>query len=59
MQYAMQAMMWGMQARNEVRVLAGLKHPNIVRYFESFVDSPGGRLLIVMELCEVRSALRD
>lgn len=42
-----------LQARNEVRLLAGLKHPNVVRYFESFVDSRDGRLLIVMELCEV------
>lgn len=47
-----------LQARNEVRLLAGLKHPNVVRYYESFMDAREGnrdefRLFIVMELCEV------
>lgn len=41
------------QARNEVHVLATLNHPNIVKYYESFLDNHDGRLLIVMELCEV------
>ncbi|KAK9805089.1 hypothetical protein WJX73_004295 [Symbiochloris irregularis] len=39
------------EARNEVQMLAGLKHINIVRYYESFVDEKD-RLLIIMELCE-------
>ncbi|KAK9809793.1 hypothetical protein WJX73_006988 [Symbiochloris irregularis] len=40
------------EARNEVHVLATLDHPNIVKYYESFLDQHDGRLLIVMELCE-------
>ena len=42
-----------MQARNEVRVLASLSHPNIVKYYETFVDEKSGKLQIVMEFCEV------
>lgn len=34
-------------------MLATLQHPNIVKYYESFLDNHDGRLLIVMELCEV------
>ena len=37
-----------------MHLLAALKHPNIVNYYESFLDAHDGRLLIVMELCEVR-----
>lgn len=44
------------QARNEVRVLASLNHPNIVKYYETFVDGSSGKLQIVMEYCEVRLA---
>ena len=36
-------------------MLATLNHPNIVKYYESFLDHQSGRLLIVMELCEVQS----
>ena len=46
-----------LQARNEVHLLAALKHPNIVGYFESFLDAHDGRLLIIMELCDVRALL--
>ena len=42
-----------MQARNEVRVLASLNHPNVVKYYETFVDEKSGKLQIVMEYCEV------
>ena len=38
-----------------MRVLASLNHPNIVRYYETFVDEKSGRLQIVMEYCEVGS----
>lgn len=41
------------QARNEVRVLASLNHPNIVKYFETFIDEKSGKLQIVMEYCDV------
>lgn len=44
-----------MQARNEVRVLASLNHPNIVKYYETFVDGSSGKLQIVMEFCEVQT----
>lgn len=37
-------------AMNEVRILAQLKHKNIVRYKEAFVN--GGKLHIVMEYAE-------
>ena len=42
-----------MQARNEVRVLASLNHPNIVKYYETFVEEKTGKLQIVMEYCKV------
>ena len=35
----------------EVRLLASLEHPCIVRYFETFVLPSPPRLCIVMELC--------
>ena len=34
---------------NEVRILASLYHPNILGYYESFVEN--GRLYIVMDFC--------
>ena len=36
-----------MDAVNEIRLLASVRHPNIVAYNEAFVD--GNRLCIVME----------
>lgn len=38
------------EALNEVHILHALDHPNVTRYFESFVDD--GNLNIVMELAE-------
>lgn len=35
---------------NEVRLLASVRHPNIVSYHEAFAD--GNRLCIVMEYAE-------
>ena len=37
------------EAVNEVRLLAGVAHPHICEYYESFVD--GNKLCIVMEYC--------
>ncbi len=34
-------------------MLATLNHPNIVKYFETFVEEKTGKLQIVMEYCEV------
>ncbi|KAJ3214049.1 hypothetical protein HDU81_001795, partial [Chytriomyces hyalinus] len=36
----------------EVNILRELRHPNIVRYYERFVDRPGSRIYIIMEWCE-------
>ena len=38
------------EAKNEVAVLAKMKHPNIVAYKESFLDS--GNLYIVMDFAD-------
>lgn len=35
---------------NEVRLLASVRHPNIVSYYEAFAD--GNRICIVMEYAE-------
>ena len=39
-------------ALNEVRILASLKHPNIVGYKEAFYDDPSKTLNIVMEYAD-------
>jgi NIMA (never in mitosis gene a)-related kinase len=37
-------------AINEVRILASIKHPNIISYKEAFIDKGSESLAIVMEL---------
>lgn len=39
-------------AINEVRILASIKHPNIISYKESFMDQASESLCIVMELVD-------
>lgn len=36
-------------ALNEIRLLASVKHPNIVQYKESFIDDHSQTLCLVME----------
>jgi len=38
-------------AEHEASILAGLRHPNIVRFYDSFID--GVEFCIVTEYCEV------
>jgi NIMA (never in mitosis gene a)-related kinase 1/4/5 len=37
-------------AANEIRLLASVKHPNIIRYYEAFLD--GNWLCIIMEYAQ-------
>jgi NIMA (never in mitosis gene a)-related kinase len=39
-------------ALNEVRLLASVKHPNIVQYKESFIDEQSQTLCLVMEYAD-------
>mmetsp|Transcript_7627 Transcript_7627/g.7002 ORF Transcript_7627/g.7002 Transcript_7627/m.7002 type:complete len:94 (+) Transcript_7627:10-291(+) len=39
-------------ALNEVRILASIKHPNIIAYKEAFIDEPSSSLCIVMEYAD-------
>ena len=39
-------------AINEVRILASIKHPNIISYKEAFLDQKSESLCIVMELVD-------
>jgi NIMA (never in mitosis gene a)-related kinase 2 len=39
------------QLVSEVNILRELKHPNIVRYFDRFVDRENGMIYIMMEYC--------
>jgi len=36
---------------NEIRILASFKHPRLIRWYETFVESELQELCIVMELC--------
>lgn len=40
-------------AINEVRILAFIKHPNIISYKEAFIDKGSESLAIVMELVDM------
>jgi len=40
-------------AINEVRILASIKHPNIISYKEAFIDKNTDSLCIVMELVDM------
>lgn len=44
-------------ALNEVKVLSMLDHPNIIRYFENFLEDKA--LMIVMEYAEGRPAVYE
>jgi NIMA (never in mitosis gene a)-related kinase len=39
-------------ALNEIRLLASIKHPNIVQYKESFIDEQSSCLYMVMEYAD-------
>lgn len=39
-------------AINEVRILASIKHPNVIQYKEAFLDENSKSLCIVMELAD-------
>lgn len=39
-------------ALNEVRILASIKHSNVICYKEAFFDEPSGMLCIVMEYAD-------
>ena len=44
-------MVHGMQAKNEVKVLNSLNHPNIVKYYECYQER--NMMHIIMEFCQV------
>lgn len=44
-------MVRGLQAKNEVKVLNSLNHPNIVKYYECYQER--NMMHIIMEFCQV------
>ena len=46
------------QLLNDIRILCSIDHPNILKYFESFVVESEGTLCVVIEYCDYGS-LRD
>ena len=45
----------GLQAKNEVKVLNSLNHPNIVKYYECYQER--NMMHIIMEFCQVNLPL--
>lgn len=43
------------RALREIRILASIYHPNILMYYDAFVDLAEGNLIIVTEYCEKKS----
>ncbi|KRX07956.1 Protein kinase-like domain [Pseudocohnilembus persalinus] len=41
-----------LNALNEVRILASIRHPNVIGYKEAFLDDKSNSLCIVMEYCD-------
>jgi NIMA (never in mitosis gene a)-related kinase len=39
-------------ALNEVRILASIRHPNVISYKESFIDAASSSLCIIMEFAD-------
>ena len=39
-------------ALNEVRILASIKHPNIISYKEAFIDEPSSTLWYVIKIID-------
>ena len=46
-----QSILRGLQAKNEVKVLNSLNHPNIVKYYECYQER--NMMHIIMEFCQV------
>ena len=41
-----------LNALNEIRLLASVKHPNVVSFKEAFIDHASQNMCVVMEYCE-------
>ena len=39
-------------ALNEIRILASIRHPNVVCYKEAFWENESNSLCIIMEFCD-------
>jgi len=46
-----------LDAEHEASILARLRHPNIVRFYDSFIDA--SEFCIVTEYCEVKILLNE
>ena len=45
-------------ALNEVRLLASIKHPNVISYKEAFIDEASSCLCIIMEYADSGDAFQ-
>jgi NIMA (never in mitosis gene a)-related kinase 1/4/5 len=45
-------------AINEVRILASIKHPNVIEYKEAFIDPKSETLCIVMQFADSGDLLK-